>query len=136
MTRRHDPAAWMWTEAVDLMDRAERMHRQFFRMATRGAPERPRWEPPVDVYAGEHELRVEIALPGVPTERIEVVIGPAELVVRGVRRPPRARPGTGIQRLEIPYGRFERRLALPPGRWDLAAQDLADGCLTLLLARR
>ena len=60
MTRRHDPAAWMWTEAVDLMDRAERMHRQFFRMATRGAPERPRWEPPVDVYAGEHELRVEV----------------------------------------------------------------------------
>lgn len=136
MTNRRDPAAWMWTEAVNLMDRAERMHRQFFRMATGGALERPRWEPPVDVYSGENEVLVEIALPGVPTERIEVLVGPGELVVRGERRPLRAVAGTTIHRLEIPYGRFERRLALPPGSWELAAQDLAHGCLKLLLARR
>jgi len=136
MIKRRDPAAWMWAEAVDLMEQAERMHRQFFRMATSGAPERPRWEPPVDVYAGERELLIEIALPGVPTDRIEVVVGPGELVVRGERRPPRALAGTAIQRLEIPYGRFERRLALPPGSWELAAQDLEHGCLKLLLARR
>ncbi len=136
MTRRQDPAAWMWADAVELMDRAERMHRQFCRIAARGAPERPRWEPPADLFAGEREVRVEIALPGVPTERIEVLIGPGELVVRGERRPPRVRLGTSLQRLEIPYGRFERRLALPPGSWELAAQDLQHGCLTLLLARR
>ena len=136
MIKRRDPAAWMWAEAVDLMEQAERMHRQFFRITTRGAPERPRWEPPVDVYSGEHEVLVEIALPGVPTDRIEVVIGPGELVVRGERRPPCARTGTTIHRLEIPYGPFERRLALPPGNWDLAAQELAHGCLKLLLARR
>jgi HSP20 family molecular chaperone IbpA len=88
------------------------------------------------VYAGERELLVEIALPGVPTDRIEVIVGPGELVVRGERRPPRALAGTSIQRLEIPYGRFERRLALPPGGWELAAQDLEHGCLKLLLARR
>lgn len=136
MNQRRDPATWMWAEAMGLMEQAERMHRQFFRMATSGAPERPRWEPPADVYAGEREVLVEIALPGVPTDRIEVLIGPGELVVRGERRPPCARTGTSIHRLEIPYGRFERRLALPAGHWQLAAQDLADGCLKLLLARR
>jgi hypothetical protein len=41
-----------------------------------------------------------------------------------------------LQRLEIPYGRFERRLALGPGHWDLVDRRLADGCLQLLLARR
>jgi HSP20 family molecular chaperone IbpA len=136
MMKRRDPAAWMWAEAVDLMEQAERMHRQFFRMATTGAPERPRWEPPADVYSSDDEVLVEIALPGVPTDRIELLLAHGELVVRGERRPPRPPTGTAIHRLEIPYGRFERRLALPPGTWELAAQDLANGCLKLLLARR
>jgi HSP20 family protein len=136
MTQRRDPAAWMWADAVNLMEQAERMHRQFFRIATAGAPERPRWEPPVDVYSSEDEVLVEIALPGVPTDRIELVLAPGELVVRGERRPPRAPAGASIRRLEIPYGRFERRLVLPPGSWVLAGQELANGCLKLLLARR
>ena len=41
-----------------------------------------------------------------------------------------------IQRREIPHGRFERRLALPAGHWQLAGQELAHGCLQLLLVRR
>jgi HSP20 family molecular chaperone IbpA len=136
MSQRRDPTSWMWADAVNLMEQAERMHRQFFRIATAGVPERPRWEPPADVYASEHEVLIEIALPGVPVERIELALMPGELIVRGDRRPPRAPQGTAIHRLEIPYGRFERRLALPPGTWELAAQDLANGCLKLLLARR
>ena len=136
MMKRRDPGAWMWAEAVDLMEQAERMHRQFFRIAATGAPERPRWEPPVDVYASDDQVLVEIALPGVPSERMELIVTPGELVVRGERRSPRAPAGTSIRRLEIPYGRFERRLSLPPGPWVLAAQELANGCLQLLLARR
>jgi len=136
MTQRRDPTAWMWADAVNLMEQAERMHRQFFRIATAGAPERPRWEPPADVYSSDDEVLVEIALPGVPTDRIELVLAPGELVVRGERRPPRGPAGASIHRLEIPYGRFERRLALPPGSWVLAGQELANGCLKLLLARR
>jgi HSP20 family molecular chaperone IbpA len=136
MTQRRDPAAWMWADAVNLMEQAERMHRQFFRIATAGAPEQPRWEPPADVYSSDDEVLVEIALPGVPTDRIELVLVPGELVVRGERRPPRVPAGASIRRLEIPYGRFERRLVLPPGSWVLAGQELANGCLKLLLARR
>jgi hypothetical protein len=33
----------MWDEALSLLDRAERLHRQFFTHATHA------WEPPVDV---------------------------------------------------------------------------------------
>jgi HSP20 family molecular chaperone IbpA len=79
---------------------------------------------------------LEVALPGVPPERIELECAPGELVVRGERRLPRQLAGAAIQRLEIPHGRFERRLALPPGRWALVRQELANGCLQLLLARR
>jgi HSP20 family molecular chaperone IbpA len=124
----------MWSEAVDLLDQAERLQRQFFRLAGGARP--TGWEPPVDVYASGDEILVEIALPGVPPERVELVCAPGELVVRGERRLPVRRGGTAIERLEIPYGRFERRLGLPAGTWALMRQEFANGCLQLLLARR
>ena len=133
MTRR-TPGPWMWGDTVALLDQADRMQRQFFRLA--GGAERARWEPPVDVVADGDEILVEVALPGVPADRIELVFAPGELVVRGERRLPRRLASAAIQRLEIPHGRFERRLALPPGRWALVRQELDNGCLQLLLARR
>jgi len=124
----------MWGDTVDLLEQADRLQRQFFRLA--GGAEQARWEPPVDVFADGDEILVEVALPGVPSDRIELVCAPGELVVRGERRLPRRLASAAIQRLEIPHGRFERRLALPPGRWALVRQELVNGCLHLLLARR
>jgi hypothetical protein len=39
-----------------------------------------------------------------------------------------------IVRLEIPYGRIERRIELPPGRYELLGQECLDGCLRIRLA--
>jgi HSP20 family protein len=136
MGRRDSKTTWMWAETVDLLDQAERLQRQFFRLAANAERAQPRWEPPVDVYAGEAQLLVEVALPGVPPDRMELILGPDELVIRGERRLPMRPAGTELRRLEIPYGRFERRLALGPGPWELVGRNLADGCLQLLLARR
>lgn len=132
--RRRNPGAWMWGEAVDLLEQAERLQRQFFRLA--GPAETAAWEPPADVYADQDQILVEVALPGVPAERIALICAPGELVVRGERRLSRRLAGAAIQRLEIPHGRFERRLPLPAGNWELVAQEYVDGCLQLLLARR
>lgn len=126
----------MWAQTVDLLDQAERLQRQFFRLAGNAEHAQACWEPPVDVYAGAEEVLIEVALPGVPADRMELVLGPGELVIRGVRQLPKCPPGASLQRLEIPYGRFERRLVLGPGRWELIGRNLADGCLQLLLARR
>jgi HSP20 family molecular chaperone IbpA len=132
MTRRIPDA--LWGDAMHLLEQAERLQRQFFHRA--GESERAAWEPPADVFAEGDEILVEVALPGVPADRIELACSPGELVVRGERRLPRRLAGAAIERLEIPHGRFERRLALPPGRWALVAQDYANGCLQLLLARQ
>ena len=126
----------MWSETVDLLEQAERLQRQFFRLATAGTREQPQWEPPVDVYTSEDQLLVEVALPGVPVDRMELQIGPGEIVIRGERALPRRPDGLAIQRLEIPYGRFERRLPLGEGQWELVARNAVNGCLQLLLARR
>jgi len=68
------PTDWMWAQACELIDEAERMHRQFFRLA---APARTRvtWEPPVDVFEDEREVVVLVALPGVPPNGVEVTSG-------------------------------------------------------------
>lgn len=132
MTRRNSPEA-MWAEACALLDRAERLQREFFQPRARGGP--VVWEPPVDVFEADHALRIIVALPGVPADRVELFVDGSTLVVSGVRSLPRElRDGT-VRRMEIPAGRFERRIGLPPGRFELIEQRLADGCLTLTLRR-
>jgi HSP20 family molecular chaperone IbpA len=121
---------WMWAEACDMLDRAERMHRQFFQPARKGTP-RPTWEPPVDVLETDQEFGVQVALPGVEPERIEALVDGNELIVRGQRRLPIETNSTVVHRLEIPHGHFERRVQLPPGRFELGRRDLVNGCLVL-----
>jgi HSP20 family protein len=132
--KRRDTGHWMWAEAVHLLEEADRLQRQCFHLASTAG--QPRWEPPVDIYEGEGELLIEVALPGVLPERLQVDLHGEQLTVQAERRLPERRHGAAIQRLEIPYGIFERRLALPPGPWTMSVQDLAHGCLRLLLTRR
>jgi HSP20 family protein len=132
--KRRDTGHWMWAEAVHLLEEADRLQRQCFQLAAQAG--QPRWEPPVDIYEGDGELLIEMALPGVPPERLQVELDGEQLIVQAERRLPHRRHGATIRRLEIPYGLFERRLALPPGSWAMTVQDFAHGCLRLLLTRR
>ena len=125
---------WMWSEALDLMAQAERMHRQFFRLATASRAQ-PAWEPPADVFEDEHEIVVVVAMPGVAAERVEVVREPGALVVRGERPLPLAGTRYAVRQLEIPYGVFERRIPLPPTGLAAASSDLAHGVLVVRLTK-
>jgi HSP20 family molecular chaperone IbpA len=124
----------MWAEALDLLEQADRMHRQFFAL-TGSAGAQVRWEPPVDVVEGSNELVVTVALPGVAPERIELHLDNDGLVVSAVRPPPACSHSAIIRRLEIPYGRFERRIALPTGHYELLEQVSQNGCLQLRLRK-
>jgi HSP20 family molecular chaperone IbpA len=128
-----NPTTWMWEEACDLLDEAERLHRQFFRLSAAHAG--PVWEPPADVYEDQDQFVVIVALPGVPPERIEVTLESGALVMRAERRMPCPRQAGEIHRLEIPYGYFERSIPLPAGRLQAVARDVVDGCLVLRLKK-
>lgn len=134
MFRRTESTDWMWANACDLMEQAERMHRQFFRLASSSRAQAA-WEPPADVFEDEREVVVVIAMPGVGAERIEVTSEPGALVVRGERALPFARSRYAVRRLEIPYGHFERRIALPEGRFESVTHELSHGCLILRLRK-
>ena len=129
-----NPTSWMWQEACDLIEQAERLHRQFFRLSA-SPRARPVWEPPVDVYQDEREIIIVAALPGVSAERIEVTIEMNALVIRAESSMPFGRSDFEIHRLEIPYGYFERRIELPAGRLEAGARELRNGCLILSLRK-
>jgi HSP20 family molecular chaperone IbpA len=120
----------MWSEACDQLARAERLHRQFFQPRHSGA-----WEPPVDIIETEREVLIFVALPGVSLDKAEAVIDGADLVIAGTRvLPPELRTAT-IHRLELPQGRFERRVRLPTGRYRDVRRSAADGCLVVTLRK-
>jgi HSP20 family protein len=131
--RQHDVRAWMLAEAFELLQSADRLQRQFFQL---GPPsEAPTWEPPVDMYVNDRELGLLIALPGVAPERFEVTLEEQAIVVFG-ERSFGANTGPGaILRMEIPYGRFQRRILLPYGGFRLTDMLLENGCLKITLER-
>ena len=127
----------MWGEALSLLDRADRLQRMFARPA---ASRVAAWEPPVDVVETTDVVLVQIALPGVDPASISVTLEPAALAVCAERRFPLAghtcAGGVRIHAIEIPYGRFERRVPLPPQASALVERRFEDGCLSLLFSRK
>ena len=128
------PNRWMWSEACETLARAERLHREFFR-PTRSADVLPTWEPPVDVLETEHAVLVLMALPGVDPERVEAAIDDDCLVVAGMRVLPCELQTCVIHRLELPQGRFERRIRLPAGRYSAIHRSEFKGCLLVTLEK-
>ena len=129
----NDPHDWMWSEALSMLAKAERMHQQMFQPGQGRA--QISWEPPVDVLETEQAVLVLAALPGVDVGQVEAVIEGGVLVIAGRRAvPPELRTAI-IHRLELPQGRFERRVALPAGRYSDVRRSEAHGCLVISLAK-
>ena len=116
---------WMWSQALNLLQDAERLQRQFFHQGAQGAS----WEPPVDVYQSGEDVWIFLAVPGVPADHVDVVLDGSTLVVRGERPLPRVAQGAVIHRLAR-VGRGFDCLGLGPaagdhsgcgGRWRVSA---------------
>ncbi len=117
-----------------MLTRAERLHREFFRPAG-SAVRSPSWEPPVDVLETERAVLVLVALPGVRPEGVQAILDGNELVFSGDRVFPAEMQTAIIHRLELPQGRFERRIRLPAGRYNAVHRSAADGCLVITLEK-
>jgi HSP20 family protein len=129
-----DPTGWMWGEALEMLERADRIQRQFCQLgAQRGGA--PVWEPPVDIFETEQQIIVLAALPGVSADQLSIALDGAALVVRGQRAMPDLGHSARIHRVELPYGRFERRIELPARQLRLGQPSLRDGCLVLVLQK-
>jgi HSP20 family protein len=131
MARSDIPAGFL-ADAFELLRDADRTQRRFFTVSLGHTG--PCWEPPVDLVESGGQLLIQVALPGVRPESLEVSTDGASLHVTAMRRL-RAARGDVIHRLEIPYGRFDRHIDLPRGRYEIGRRELADGLLTIELLR-
>ena len=82
----------------------------------------------------EREFLILVALPGVDPEQVQAVIEDGTLVISGQRVLPAELRNARIHRLELPQGRFERRIALPTGRYAVS-RFAVNGCIALRLAK-
>lgn len=126
--------AWMWSEACDVLARAERLHRRLFDPVL-DTDEGPSWEPPVDVLETPDAVVVLVALPGVGPDRVTAAIEDGMLMIAGSRMLPPAWRAAVFHRLELPQGRFERRVRIPAGRYGGVSCTAAEGCLLITLEK-
>ena len=116
-----------------MIERAEHLHRRFFEPVFSSSA--AVWEPPVDIFETARDVWIVIVLPGVEQDDLDVSIDADSLQVAGQRRLPSTARDAVVHRIEIPYGRFERRIRLPSARLALGRSELVNGCLVLTLAK-
>ena len=138
----HEWDFMIWQRANDLLQQAERIHRNFLQVAA-GARFRathgrtPSWEPPVNVVETDESLWVISALAGVAVDRIEVRLEGHDLVIAGERPLPKCCQDGELKLWEIPLGRFERRVRLVDGENSLLLGNISfqDGLLIIELRK-
>lgn len=87
----------------------------FFGDLSRGAQGRTRQgnSPELDLVEAAQEIRVEIELPGVEEQDIEVSIAENVLTLKGEKRSTRESEEGDYRHIERSFGSFERQVSLP-----------------------
>src|ERR1051326_8419489 len=97
-----------------LQDRMNRIFRESY--SPEGSEEAlttSNFAPPVDVYEDEHNITLQIEVPGIDEKDIDVSIENNTLTVRGQRRLEKDEKEENFQRVERMYGGFTRSFTLP-----------------------
>lgn len=111
----------------------DRLFDRFFPRDARGLS--PSWYAPLAIWDDNEQLHVEVELPGVSKDDLEVVVHQGMLRIAGERKAPEGQ--RNYWHSERRYGRFERSLTLPEGLdWDSIQADLKDGVLCITLSKK
>ncbi|HUT93274.1 MAG TPA: Hsp20/alpha crystallin family protein [Thermoguttaceae bacterium] len=94
-----------------------------------------RGRPAVNVWETDDALKVELEVPGVKSDQVELSVAGDELSIR-VDRPDVEEEGTAYHRRERPVGSFARVLRLPvPVDADRVEAEMRHGVLTISLPK-
>jgi len=130
-----------WDPFRELEGVHKRMNELFERALARSDFDAPgsvgSWVPEADVYETPDALVVELELPGLDHDAIELRVDDDELIVEGERKMQRGSGEERFHRVERRYGRFARRFRLPStvDRESVEAR-FRNGVLTVSLGRR
>ena len=107
----------LWDPLRDLLDLQERINRLLDESLSRGVtPEgqlpSPAWHPLADVCETADEFVVQVELPGLAREEIDIRAEPHSLTVRGHRRAVSSCRAESYFRMERSHGPFQRTFQL------------------------
>jgi HSP20 family protein len=94
------------------------------------------WAPALDVHEDKDQFTVNLELPGLKREDINVHLEDGTLVISGERKAETVAEGTEVHRRERYYGKFSRALTLPTAVTpDKVKASYKDGILTVTLPK-
>ena len=92
--------------------------------------------PVVDLVDTAENIQVQVELPGINREDVEVILKNDSLIIKGEKREEKEEKGDDRYYMERRYGRFSRTLTLPSGiKGDRAVVKFADGVLRITLPK-
>lgn len=95
------------------------------------------WSPPLDVYREGDRVLVQVELPGVDREDVDIQIKGSRLTISGMRKPACGAGQAVFHRVERQHGPFERSLSITePIEVDRVRARYDDGVLTVELPLR
>jgi HSP20 family protein len=130
-----------WDPVRDLLTLQERMNRLFEESLSRGRPhganlEPATWSPLADVYETAEAFVVQMEIPGLSQDDVEVDVEADQLTVRGERRVSEKTRPESFHRMERSYGAFSRTFHfdadIDPAR---VAAQFRDGLLRIDLPK-
>jgi len=88
--------------------------------------------PALDVYENSEELCIEVEIPGVSPDEVNVEVIGRSLIISGTKKDPLLNKGVRYIRMERSFGKFSRELDIPE-RFDIEKIDakFADGLLSI-----
>jgi HSP20 family protein len=92
---------------------------------------------PLDVLVTPEAYHIEVDLPGVEIEDVQLTMEDGELTIQAIRkRGDAAAPRKDYAFLERNFGEISRTIALPGAYGNLDARTLANGVLTIVIGRK
>ncbi len=93
--------------------------------------------PNVDISATDKEYRIEVDVPGVEEDDVQLELNNDMLIVKGERKQEQESSEKGFYRIERSYGAFRRVLSLPQDAdQDNISAEFKNGVLTISLPRK
>jgi HSP20 family protein len=130
-----------WDPLRDLLNLQERMNRLFEESLARGRMDEPpfasgAWLPLADVYETAEGFVIQVELPGLEQEDIEVHVDGDQVTLRGERRMKGSLRPESFHRMERSYGLFSRSFTLTQEiDPDRVSAQFRDGLLRLELPK-
>jgi HSP20 family protein len=131
-----------WEPARELSSLQNRMNRIFGEtfgppMYQAEASAVTAWSPAVDIFETDHEVVLEVDLPGVTREGVHVEVNEGILHLRGERKLEKEAKEENYHRVERSYGTFQRSFSLPETvDPEKVTAELRNGVLEVRLGKR